>query len=96
MSFSFAQVVVWTIIGLLAGTLVGVVVKGERKGFGLLPNLALGLAGALVGGMLFRLLGLFPGLEQVTISLRDIVSAVIGSTLVLIGLWVYRSRNTGL
>ncbi|HYD15751.1 MAG TPA: GlsB/YeaQ/YmgE family stress response membrane protein [Hyphomicrobium sp.] len=96
MSFSFAQIVVWTIIGLISGSLVGLVVMGERKGFGLLANLALGLAGALVGGILFRMLGLFPGLEQVTISLRDIVSAVIGSALVLIGLWIYRSRNTGL
>jgi uncharacterized membrane protein YeaQ/YmgE (transglycosylase-associated protein family) len=88
MSFSFAQFFVWAIIGLIGGSLVGLIVRRERKGFGLFQNLALGLAGALVGGLLFRLLGLFPNLDQITISLRDVVSAIIGSALVLLVLWI--------
>jgi uncharacterized membrane protein YeaQ/YmgE (transglycosylase-associated protein family) len=55
---SVNQFVVWIIVGLLAGSLVGLIIKGERKGFGLMGNLALGLVGALVGGFLFRLFGL--------------------------------------
>jgi uncharacterized membrane protein YeaQ/YmgE (transglycosylase-associated protein family) len=47
------------------------------------------LAGALVGGLLFRLLGLFPGLDKVTVSLRDVVAAVVGSLLVLAALWLW-------
>ena len=35
-----------------------------RKGFGLPRNMGLGLAGAIVGGLLFGLLGLLPGLAQ--------------------------------
>ena len=31
--------------------------------------------GALVGGFLFRMLGLFPNLDRVSISLRDVVAA---------------------
>jgi uncharacterized membrane protein YeaQ/YmgE (transglycosylase-associated protein family) len=95
MSFSFAQLIVWAIVGLIAGSLVGVIVKGERKGFGLFANLGLGLAGAFVGGLLFRLLGLFPGLDQITLSLRDIVSAFLGSLLVLLALWYRQSRSAG-
>lgn len=92
MPISLAQIIVWTIIGLIAGSLVGLVVKGDRKGFGLWTNLGLGLAGALIGGLLFRLFGLFPGLDQVTVSLRDVVAAIVGSLLVLTALW-FRNRG---
>lgn len=92
MSISLAQIIVWAIVGLIGGSLVGLVVKRDRKGFGLPTNLGLGLVGALIGGLLFRALGLFPGLDQVTISLRDLTAAVVGSLLVLAALW-FRNRN---
>jgi uncharacterized membrane protein YeaQ/YmgE (transglycosylase-associated protein family) len=92
---SFAQVVVWVIIGLLGGSLAGLMIKWDRKGFGVLQNLGLGLAGALVGGFLFRLLGLFPELDKVAISLRDVVAAVVGSLILLGALWLWqRSTST--
>ncbi len=93
MSFSTDQIVVWIIVGLLGGSLAGLLAKGEKRGFGIWKNLALGLAGAIVGGLLFRLLGLLPGLDGVTVSLRDVVSAFIGSLLVLAGLWL-KDRST--
>ena len=85
---SLDQFIVWIIIGLLGGSLAGLIIKRERKGFGVLRNLGLGLVGALVGGLLFRLLGLFPGLDKVTVSLRDVVAALVGSLLVLAALWL--------
>jgi uncharacterized membrane protein YeaQ/YmgE (transglycosylase-associated protein family) len=89
------QFIVWIIIGLLGGSLAGRIIKRERKGFGVLRNLGLGLVGALVGGLLFRLLGLFPELDKVTVSLRDVVAAVVGSLLVLAALWlVQRFRRS--
>jgi uncharacterized membrane protein YeaQ/YmgE (transglycosylase-associated protein family) len=87
------QLIVWIIVGLLGGSLAGLIIKWERKGFGIFRNLGLGLVGALVGGMLFRLLGLWPNLDRITISLRDVVSAVIGSLLVLAALWAWRRWN---
>jgi uncharacterized membrane protein YeaQ/YmgE (transglycosylase-associated protein family) len=87
------QLIVWIIVGLLGGSLAGLIIKWERKGFGIFRNLGLGLVGALVGGMLFRLLGLLPNLDRITISLRDVVSAVIGSLLVLVALWAWRRWN---
>jgi uncharacterized membrane protein YeaQ/YmgE (transglycosylase-associated protein family) len=89
---SLDQIIVWVIIGVLGGSLTGLLVKRERKGFGLLANLGLGLAGALVGGALFRLLGLFPDLDKIAISLRDVVAALIGSLIVLGALWL-RQRS---
>jgi uncharacterized membrane protein YeaQ/YmgE (transglycosylase-associated protein family) len=68
---SLAQVIVWIIVGLIGGSLAGLLVTWRRRGFSLLQNLAMGLVGAFVGGLLFRLFGLFPGLDAITISLRD-------------------------
>jgi uncharacterized membrane protein YeaQ/YmgE (transglycosylase-associated protein family) len=93
MALSWSQVLVWILVGLLGGSLAGLLAKGEKRGFGIWNNLAIGLAGALVGGLLFRMLGLLPGLESVTVSLRDVVSAFVGSLLVLLALWV-KNRNT--
>jgi uncharacterized membrane protein YeaQ/YmgE (transglycosylase-associated protein family) len=89
---SFDQIVVWVIIGLLGGTLVGRLVTWSKAGLGLWRNLGLGLAGALIGGFLFRLLGLFPGLDNFSISLRDIVASVVGAFLVL-GVYVLATRQ---
>ena len=86
---SLTQFAVWIIVGLLGGSAAGLIVRRQRRGFGVWRNLGLGLAGALVGGLLFWLLGLFPGLDSVRISLRDVVAAVIGSFIVLgaLSLW---------
>ena len=86
---SLAQFITWIVMGLLGGSLAGLIITRERKGFGLARNMGLGLAGAIVGGLLFRLLGLLPGLDQISISLRDVVAAFVGSLMILaaIGLW---------
>lgn len=48
---------IWLIlVGLIAGWLAGVLVKGG--GFGMLGDIVVGILGALVGGFLFRSLGL--------------------------------------
>lgn len=92
---SLDQFVVWIVVGLLGGSLAGLIITWDRKGFGLLRNLAVGLVGALVGGLIFRMLGLLPGLDKYAISLRDVVAAVVGSLLVLTALWVWqRSRKS--
>ena len=44
---SLDQLIVWVIVGLLGGSLAGLIIKWERKGFGIFRNLALGLIGAL-------------------------------------------------
>jgi uncharacterized membrane protein YeaQ/YmgE (transglycosylase-associated protein family) len=75
-------------VGILAGTVTGMIVKGDRRGFGVLHNLGLGMTGALVGGILFRVFRLFPNLDKFSLSMRDLISALIGSALVLFILWV--------
>ncbi|MCC7048234.1 MAG: GlsB/YeaQ/YmgE family stress response membrane protein [Alphaproteobacteria bacterium] len=86
---TFAQFIVWLVVGLIGGTLAGFAITWHRAGFGVWRNVALGLVGALVGGFLFRLFGLFPALDRVSISLRDVVAAFVGSLIVLLALWLW-------
>jgi uncharacterized membrane protein YeaQ/YmgE (transglycosylase-associated protein family) len=90
MSITLSQIIVWLIVGAAGGTLAGAIVRWQRTGFGWWSNLGIGLVGALVGGLLFRLFGILPGLENISISLRDIVSAFVGSILFLAGLWFWQ------
>lgn len=84
-----SQFIVWIVIGLIGGWLAASMITWNRAGFGRWHNLALGLVGALVGGFLFRALGLFPGLDRISISLRDVVAAIVGSLLILVALWAW-------
>lgn len=87
---SIDQLIVWIVIGLIGGGLAGLLTTWDREGFGLFRNLGLGLVGALVGGFLFRVFGLFPNLDRIAISLRDVVAAVVGSLIVLVILWCWQ------
>jgi uncharacterized membrane protein YeaQ/YmgE (transglycosylase-associated protein family) len=86
---SIGQIVVWGMIGLIGGSLAAFLIKRDRKGFGVLQNLALGLLGALAGGFLFHVFGLLENLDRYAVSLRDVTAAVVGSLLVLALLWYW-------
>lgn len=91
---SLDQLIVWIVVGLIGGGLAGLLITWDREGFGLIRNLGLGLAGAVVGGLIFRIFGLLPGLDKIAISLRDIVAAVVGSLIVLLVLWLFQRSRT--
>jgi len=64
------------IIGLIAGWLAGLIMKG--KGFGLIGNLIVGVIGALLGGWVFGLLGIAAyGL------IGSLVAALVGAIILL-------------
>ena len=50
------NLIIWVLVGALAGYLAGLIVKGKGKGF--LLNLIVGIAGAIIGGWLFPKLGI--------------------------------------
>ena len=84
MTVNIADMAVWIVVGMLAGTLAGFIVKRRKAGFGHLVNLGLGLVGALIGGFLFDLFGIAPALDNISISLRDIIAALVGALLFLV------------
>ena len=53
------SLIIWLLIGAVAGWLAGVVVKGG--GFGVVGNIVVGIIGAFVGGWLFPKLGVSLG-----------------------------------
>ncbi len=65
------SILVWLLIGAVAGWLAGVIVKGY--GFGLLGNIVVGILGAFIGGWLFGSLGISSG--------SGILGSVIGATI---------------
>jgi uncharacterized membrane protein YeaQ/YmgE (transglycosylase-associated protein family) len=76
------QIIVWLIIGAIAGWAAGQVMKG--RGFGLLGNIVVGIIGAVVGGFVFGLLGISaPGGAFVGSLITAFVGAII--LLVIIG-----------
>jgi uncharacterized membrane protein YeaQ/YmgE (transglycosylase-associated protein family) len=78
------QVITWLIVGALAGSFAGMLVKRRREGFGRLTNLGIGLVGALIGGVLFKLLHVDLGLVgAVTITSEEVVASFAGSLVFL-------------
>ena len=51
--------VYWVVVGLIAGWLAGVVMKGG--GYGIVVDIVLGILGAIVGGWIFSMLGIGAG-----------------------------------
>src|SRR5688572_5928314 len=69
--------IIWIIVGAVAGWLAGLVVRGF--GFGLLGNIIVGILGAVLGGWLFGAIGFsfFPGI------LNAIITAFLGAVILL-------------
>ena len=70
-------IIVWIIIGLIAGWLAGLITDSPR---GLMRNLAVGLIGALLGGFLARKLGI----EVVPDFWGELITATAGAVVFLV------------
>ena len=89
---TIGKIVVWLILGALAGSLAGRAVTFSRSGFGRWINLGVGMLGAVVGGFLFSLLGINLGLGEIKIALEDVISAFLGSLLCIAAWWLIRRQ----
>ena len=75
------DIITWLVVGLVAGALASAVVRGS--GFGLIGNIVLGIAGAVVGGWTFQRIGWQPPLAGVA---GTIAVAFAGAVIVLVAL----------
>lgn len=80
------QLLVFLVIGAVAGWLAGKIIKGG--GFGILGNIIVGILGALVGGWLFGVLGISVGGEWV----GPLVTATVGAVVLLFVVGLIRSK----
>lgn len=67
---SSETLLIWLIVGAVAGWLAGVIVKGG--GFGIIGNIIVGIIGSLIGGWLFTALQIDAG--------AGIIGAIAGAT----------------
>jgi uncharacterized membrane protein YeaQ/YmgE (transglycosylase-associated protein family) len=74
----------WIIFGLVVGALAKFVMPGKDPG-GIIVTILLGVVGALVGGFLGRLLGLYQPGEP-----AGFIGAFLGAVL---SLWIYRKTR---
>lgn len=80
------SLLIWLLIGAIAGWLAGVIVKGY--GFGLMGNIVVGIVGALLGGWIFGAMGIITyGM------LGAIVGATVGAVILLLLLRVIRRAS---
>ena len=71
-------IIVWLIIGAIAGWLAGLLVKGG--GFGLIGDIVVGIVGAVIGGWLAGVLGISIGSGFIA----SIITAIIGAVILLV------------
>lgn len=70
-------IVVLLLVGLIAGWLAGLIVRG--RGFGMIGDLIIGVIGAFIGSWIFAALGIFIGMGLV----GAIISATIGAVVLV-------------
>ena len=75
---SVETILIWILVGAVAGWLAGLVVRGF--GFGLVGNIIVGIVGAFLGGWLFGVLGFAIGAGII----NTIFSAFIGAVCLLL------------
>ncbi len=78
------SIIVWLIVGAIAGWLAGLIVKGA--GFGLVGNIVVGIVGAVVAGWLLPQLGV----HLAAGIIGAIIDSAIGAVIVLVILSLIR------
>ncbi len=76
--------IVWLIIGALAGWLAGTLIKGG--GFGLIGDIVVGIVGAFIGGWLAGVIGLHIGSGFIS----SLITATAGAALLILVLRMFR------
>jgi uncharacterized membrane protein YeaQ/YmgE (transglycosylase-associated protein family) len=72
------SIIIWLVIGAIAGWLAGLLVKGG--GFGLIGEIVIGIIGGFIGGWLAGVLGITIGSGLIA----SIITAVIGAVILLV------------
>ena len=88
------KIIVWLIVGALAGSFTGLLFTGKKEGWGRWTNLGMGLAGALIGGLLFHVFKIDLGLGDLGVRFEDLIAAVVGTLILLVVGWLIRKSRS--
>jgi uncharacterized membrane protein YeaQ/YmgE (transglycosylase-associated protein family) len=88
MNLTVGQLIVWLAVGGLAGNLAGRLVTFKREGLGRWTNLGVGMVGALIGGLIFKVFHINLGLGDLKITFEDLLAAFLGSLLFVVIWWL--------
>jgi uncharacterized membrane protein YeaQ/YmgE (transglycosylase-associated protein family) len=85
LTFVPQQLITWVFVGLIAGLLAGLLIRG--RGLGFVSSVVVGLLGAILGGFVFTVLGIqvppaFNG--GITLAWSDMFVAFIGAVIILV------------
>jgi uncharacterized membrane protein YeaQ/YmgE (transglycosylase-associated protein family) len=86
MVMTIEDLIIWLVIGAVAGWLAGQIVKGY--GFGLVGNIVVGIIGALIAGWLLPLIGFAVGGGIIA----AIINAVIGAVILLFVIGLFKKE----
>lgn len=75
------NILIWIVLGAIAGFIAGKLLKG--RGFGLVGNIIVGIAGSFVGGYLAGVLNI-SGAQATGINIPSILTAVAGAVVLLL------------
>ena len=85
------SIIAWIILGLLAGWIAGMIMRGG--GYGLIGDLILGILGAIIGGWLT---GALLGRDVVTgLNIESILVAVLGAIILIAISRAFTGRAVG-
>jgi uncharacterized membrane protein YeaQ/YmgE (transglycosylase-associated protein family) len=85
------SIIAWIVLGLLAGWIAGMVMRGG--GYGILGDIVLGILGAIVGGWIT---GLLTGQDLVNgFNLMSLVVAVLGAIILIAISRAFTGRRAG-
>ncbi|HSP09483.1 MAG TPA: GlsB/YeaQ/YmgE family stress response membrane protein [Candidatus Dormibacteraeota bacterium] len=84
------NILVWIIVGAIAGFVAGKVVTG--RGMGLLWDIVVGIVGAFLGGWLASLAGI--GVSTGTFTIGGILAAIVGAIILLAAFKLLTGRGT--
>lgn len=94
LNISFANLVMWIIVGGVAGWLASLAVRGG--GLGLLGDIAVGIIGAFLGGLVLS--RLLPGVYAITggfsgFTLGSLIVAFVGAVILLLVVRLFTARR---
>ncbi len=78
LGMTLTQILIWIVIGAIAGLLAKAVIGGAR--IGLIGTIVVGILGALLGGWLFGLLGI----HILSGFLGEVITALVGAIILLV------------